>query len=177
MRNTERIIVLDGHDCCGKSTLSAHVARLVGGTVVKPFSDSLGDHIAWLWQRKDFAAADMLARASIERVLERNSGLLVFDRHWATMFTVLPENLWAGWGELPPTVICHADLAVVVERMKRRGEEVGDPGRHSYYLTRYQEVAARCARHLIIDTGALALGDCLDRIAEFTAVTLSEGAK
>jgi energy-coupling factor transporter ATP-binding protein EcfA2 len=69
MLTSERIVVLDGHDGCGKSTLNEFLARHIGATVVGPFADTLGDHIAWLWQHQRFTEAGALARASVERVL------------------------------------------------------------------------------------------------------------
>lgn len=170
MLTNDRIIVLDGHDGCGKSTLSEYVARLIGGKVVKPFSDTLGDHIAWLWGSERFEEADALARSSVERELQRNAGPLVFDRHWATMFTVLPERLWPGWGELPCTVICHANLETVTKRLSERGEETGDVEEHGYYLKRYLEVAKRSPRHLVVDTGENGVRDCVSSIAAFIQV-------
>jgi hypothetical protein len=164
---SDRILVLDGHDGCGKSTLSAGVASILRGAVVKPFADTLGDHIAWLWGDNRFDEADALARSSIERILERKSGLLVFDRHWATMFTVLPQRFWSNWGELPRTVICHASLETVVRRLSERGEDIGDPSIHSYYLQRYLDVADQCPRRLIVDTSEQGVDSCVSRIATF----------
>lgn len=167
-----QIFVVDGHDGCGKSTLAREIARTIGGTVVKPFGDTLGDHISWLWQHKRFDEADAVARTSIERVLQQNQGSLVFDRHWATMFTVLPERLWAKWGDPPRTVLCTADLDVVVSRLLKRGEEVGDLASHEYYLARYSDVINRCDQHFVIDTGKFSVTECLTGIYDFLQIPL-----
>lgn len=172
--SNEQIVVIDGHDGCGKSTLAREVARTIGGTVMKPFGDMLGDHIAWLWQHERFDEADALARASIERVLQQNQGALVFDRHWATMFTVLPERLWARWGELPRTVLCTADLDVVVSRLLERGEEIGDLAEHAHYLACYSDVITRCDQHFVIDTGKSSVTECLDSICDFLQLAPSK---
>jgi cytidylate kinase len=175
MLTSERIVVLDGHDGCGKSTLNEFLARHIGATVVEPFADTLGDHIAWLWQLQRFTEADTLARASVERVLAKHPGKLVFDRHWATMFTVLPEELWVRRGSLPRTVICTRDLATVVERLARRAESIGDRDQHAYYPGRYVEVAGCCPRHLILDTGKADTDACLSEITAFLEQATEEG--
>ncbi|WP_242905052.1 AAA family ATPase [Actinomadura terrae] len=167
MLNEGRIIVLDGHDGCGKSTLARQVARLTGGSVVKPFGDTLGDHIAWLWGNRRFAAADELARSSIERVLQREPGTLVFDRHWATMFTVLPEHFWSNWGEPPRTVLCTASVETVVRRLTERGEDPGDRDEHAHYLTQYLKVIERCPRSLVLETDRVGLDGCVAAISGF----------
>ena len=159
------MLVLDGHDGCGKSTLARLTAERLGGRVVKPFADTLGDHIAWLWRNHQYAAADALARDSISRVLSTSDGEpLVFDRHWATMFTVLPEDCWAGWGEPPRTVICDAPVELVMRRLVARGEPAGDAGRHGYYLARYRALAGRFPGTLLLDTGTDDPDTCRDKI-------------
>jgi hypothetical protein len=83
------------------------------------------------------------------------------------MFTVLPEHLWPAWGELPPTVMCHATPATVATRLLDRGEDVGDLEQHAYYLNRYLEVAGQCGRHIVVDTGKYGIGESVSRIAAF----------
>jgi AAA domain len=158
-------LVLDGHDGCGKSTLARVVAEQLGGRVVKPFADTLGDHLAWLWRNQRYAAADALARDSIARILSTSDGQpLVFDRHWATMFTVLPEQYWAAWGAPPRTVICDAPADLVMRRLVERGEPAGDAGRHQQWLMRYRDLAGRFPGTLLLDTGTDDLDTCREKI-------------
>lgn len=161
-------LVLDGHDGCGKSTIAALVAERIGGRVVKPFCDSLGDHIAWLWGNQRFTEADVLSRSAVERISDTDDPRpMVFDRHWTTMFTVLPEEYWPNWGDLPPTVVCHAPTEVVRARLGERGEARGDRAEHDYYQNRYRELAALTPRALVLDTGATPLADCVTQVIEF----------
>ena len=60
-----QIIVLDGHDGSGKTTLARLAAETLGGTYVKPFDGTLGDMIMWLSDERRYELADQLARASM----------------------------------------------------------------------------------------------------------------
>jgi thymidylate kinase len=165
----DRVLVLDGHDGCGKTTLGRLAAQKLGASYVRPFPDTLGDHIAWLWRSLRFDEADALARSAVERVIGTGTPgeALVFDRHWATMFTVLPESYWPGWGTLPPTVICDAPSTLVMERLAERGEHVGDRESHEYYQNLYRRLADRCDRSLVVDTGVGEVATNVTRIVAF----------
>lgn len=165
----QRIIAFDGHDGCGKSTLAGEVARHIGGQVVKPYPDSLGDHIAWLWGKGRFREADALARSSVERVLERaDPGRpIVFDRHWATMYTVLPEEMWPAWRPLPPTVICHADTDVIMDRLRQRGESPGERQEHEHYGRFYVSLAKLTPESLLLDTSLASVVDSTGQVLRF----------
>ncbi|WP_327070465.1 hypothetical protein OG500_32870 [Kitasatospora sp. NBC_01250] len=164
-----RYAALDGHDGCGKSTLAQAVAERVGAQVLKPYPDSLGDHIAWLWGGERFAEADALARSSIERVLEKSDPArpVLFDRCWSTMFTVLPESYWQAWYPLCPTVLCHADTKVVMDRLAERGEDPGDFEEHEYYQRLYRSHAALSPDTLLLDTSERPFEACVTDIVEF----------
>jgi broad-specificity NMP kinase len=165
-------LVFDGHDGCGKSTLAAAAAARLGCVVVKPFADTLGDHIAWLWRNRRFAEADHLARSSVERILDRYHGVrLVFDRHWATMFSVLPAEYRPGWGQLPPTVICRADTTTVMDRLRQRGEPEGDRAQHDHYDRVYVDLATLAHGALVLDTTRTPIAECIAKVSEFVQAT------
>ena len=127
-------------------------AESVGGIVVKPFGDTLGDHIAWLWSTGRFEEADWLARSSVERIRSQSQTRpLVFDRHWATMFSVLPQEYWAAWLPLPKTVVCHASPEVTMERLVARGESPLTHEHHDHFDSVYRSLGESRGA-LVLDT-------------------------
>lgn len=146
-------IVVDGHDGTGKTTLSHGLAGALGGIAVRPFADTLGDHVAWLWRAERYDEAGSLALAAVERVRAVTAARpLVFDRHWLTMFTVLPERHWAAWYPLPPTVVLTAAAPVVASRLAARAEATGDLAEHDEYGRRYLELSRLAPAVLHVET-------------------------
>ena len=137
------VLVLDGHDAAGKTTLARMVADSLGGRYVKPFDGTLGDMIIWLYGRQHFELADGLSRAAVAKMALDNSdaSLLVFDRHWMSMFTLLPTSLRKGWFPLPVTILCWADLPTTTQRLSDRGEDVGNPAEHEHFIQLYRDIA------------------------------------
>ena len=158
-----RAIALDGHDGSGKSSVAAALAARGYGSVVKPFSAGLGDYIAHLWGNRHFAEADRAARFAV-RAVSRVPGRLIFDRHWLTMATVLPERYMKAW-ERPKTVVCWADLPTTIERLRQRGEEIGDLDYHRFYLDEYRRIADR-AGVAVVETTSLSVAEAATAIAE-----------
>jgi hypothetical protein len=84
-------------------------------------------------------ALQMLAEA-----LATPAPVQVLDRHWMTVFTLLPADHWEPWFPLPPTFLCAADLATTIARLRQRGEErVAEHRKHRYYIRLYQQLAVR----------------------------------
>jgi hypothetical protein len=139
--NMQRMLALDGEDGAGKSVLARRFAEKFGGRYVKPFAGELGDLIAWSWRTGRFSLADEMARAAITRIGEMypESDLLVFDRHWITMFTVLPGSFHSGWTRIP-TVLCWTTPENTVERLTQRGEET-DLEMHRHWCRVFREIA------------------------------------
>lgn len=177
--DTANIVVFDGHDGCGKSTLARAVATQIDGQVVKPFGDRLGDHIAWLWRNRRFDEADKLARASIERETELAdpNRPVIFDRHWATMFSVLPEDLWHTWYPLPLTVICHAETDVVVARLLERGEDAGDYNVHAQFQDIYLNLAKLTPASLVVDTTAQSVDESVRLVLAFLSGFITSASR
>jgi len=138
-----KIIVLDGHDGAGKTTLSMSLANSFDGTYVKPFNDTLGDMIAWLWKNNKFDLADNIARMSIKKILDeyKHSELLIFDRHWMSLFTVLPHEFREHWLPLPSTILIWANISCTIDRLRKRKEHYGNVKEHSYYIDLYKQLA------------------------------------
>jgi len=158
----QRAIALDGHDGSGKSSIAKALAAMGHGTVVKPFSAQLGDYIAYLWGSRRFAEADRAARFAV-RSVSATPGRLVFDRHWLTMATVLPERYIRHW-ERPRTIVCWADLTTTIERLQQRGEEIGDLDYHRFYLDEYRRIANK-AKVPVVDTTSLSVDEAARLVA------------
>ncbi len=158
----QRAFALDGHDGSGKSSIAKALAAMGHGTVVKPFSAQLGDYIAHLWGNRRFAEADRAARFAVAAV-SATPGQLIFDRHWLSMATVLPEHYIRSW-ERPKTIVCWADLPTTIERLRQRGEEVGDLDYHRFYLDEYRRIAER-ANVAVVETTSLSVAAAAKLIA------------
>lgn len=138
-----KILVLDGHDGAGKTTLAQALAAKIDGKYVKPFNDSLGDMIAWLYKKKNYELTDIVSRTAIEKIYDENKEVncLIFDRHWLSMFTVLPEKYFKNWGNLPKTFLCWADMETTHKRLIDRGEKILKDDNHQYYCYLYKKLA------------------------------------
>ncbi len=170
-----RIIVLDGHDGSGKTTLARMAAESLDGTYAKPFDGTLGDMIMWLSDERRYELADQLARASIEKIMKEHhaSPLPIFDRHWLSMFTLFPAELRDSWYPLPATILCWTDLETTKLRLSTRGEELGDGAEHERYIRLYRALA-KSFDLPIIDTSTESPGASLDRIVELVRVSCFE---
>lgn len=170
MAGAPDIIVLDGHDGAGKTTLAHRVAASLGGAYVKPFDSTLGDMIAWLCEERRFVLADQLSRASIEKITRERpeSSLLVFDRHWLSMFTLFPVELREKWLPLPPSILCWTDLETTRARLSARGEDPGNDAEHEHYIALYRTLAEEF-KAPVVDTTGESVEESLSRVLELAA--------
>lgn len=145
------IIVVDGHDGSGKTTISKRIAEEYGMKYVKPFSDSLGDLIAWSYRQCKFEFANNIASAAVEKQLSENKGMgLVFDRHWLSMFTVLPVKFHSLWNR-PITICCWADVNTTINRLRTRNENEINEWNHQLYCDLYKRYAEQYGA-MLLDT-------------------------
>jgi thymidylate kinase len=161
-----RVIVLDGYDGSGKTTLAKMLVQKLGGTYVKSYNDTLGRLIWGLFADDEYALASLVARTACRKELDAHRGesWLVYDRHWMTMFTLLPPEYHAEWIPLPTTFRCHAPVDVTVARLHARGEKLDTPREvHRQQIERFETVSER---HDVpsIDTSAASPAECLQGI-------------
>ena len=151
-----RILVLDGHDGSGKSTIAGQLARRLGWAVARPFEGAVSDAFYRCLASGEHATLDRIARSAVDRLGAQHAGGVVFDRHWLTMLSVLPPSLWPGWLPPPPTLVCWADPATTHARVTARGEtRRTSPQAHALACARFLELAQRHGASLL-DTSALA---------------------
>ena len=138
-----KCIVFDGHDCSGKSTLAKLFVEVNPNAVyIRPFEKNIGELFWWLYTKKEYELANRLALNSVKKAEEENIGkLLVFDRHWLTLFSILPQDYWGIWHPLPETILCWADPVNTSMRMKERGEKELYDGYNEYYCNYYIKLA------------------------------------
>ncbi|MNB76265.1 hypothetical protein D3C75_229270 [compost metagenome] len=137
-------LVFDGHDCSGKSTLSSlFVKRHPNSVYIRPFEKNIGELFWWLYTKKEYELANNLALNSVRKAAAEkdDNSLLVFDRHWLTLFSILPEQYWEAWVPLPKTILCWTDPINTNLRMEERGEKELYDGYNEYYCNYYLKLA------------------------------------
>lgn len=165
---TGRIIfALDGHDGAGKTTLAKSIAQDLGGVYVSPFSGTAGEIMLWSAENGDFEFASRLGRKLFEHALEvRDAPVLIFDRLWMTVFTLVPEAYWRDWEPLTPTMLCWADINTTLSRLGERKEKSHDAGYHLKYMQKYQTLAQRFSCP-VLRTDELSIEACVEQTREW----------
>lgn len=101
--------------------------------------------------------------------------MLVFDRHWVTVLSIVPDRYLPDWEPLPPTAVCWADLAATLARVDAR-PEVPEPREwHAHYVSRYRELADRFGCPLI-RTDTLSEDEALDELTRWAESVGAAGA-
>ncbi len=138
------ILVLDGHDASGKTTLASRLAAELGACHLRPFAGAVGRQFTSSVSRENFDAAAAIAQRAVEDSLSTaTSNVVIFDRHWMTVFSMLPEAYWQEWKPLPPTILCWSDLATTLDRLQGRTQSDADDFDHPHYLSVYLQLARR----------------------------------
>ena len=148
----KKIIALDGHDGSGKTTLAKLLADETGGRYLRPFGGEAGVELLNYAEKKEYNKLSLFGITQINKVISGYSNeLLICDRHWLTVFSLLPEEYWddSAWLPLPPTVLCFAGLDTTLARLGERKEEEYDLDYHSYYLEVYLKLGKKFNTELL----------------------------
>ncbi len=166
-KNQNTIIAFDGHDGSGKTSLSKELAALWTGIYVRPFGGITGRMLIESFEHKNFNLTFEIGLNAIRETenLYSNS-LLVFDRHWMTVLSLLPKELRLKWSIYPPTVLCWTDLQTTKSRLVKRNEQQFDDKYHQYYIDKYPQLVGT-QNLLKIDTGRNDFKSCLNQINEW----------
>lgn len=135
------VLALDGHDGSGKTTLARRLAAELDAEYVRPFSGPVGPR---LLQEAAAGRGDVVSRLGLEAVQRALAAatrpVAVCDRHWMTIFTLVPEPEWQRWMPLPPTLLCWSALDVTLSRLSTR-EEADEPlEEHVMYIEKYRKL-------------------------------------
>lgn len=141
-KTSKDIFVLDGHDGAGKTTLATMLANKINAAYVRPFSGNIGEQLIRFAQEKKFAETSEWGMQVIQNIRDSYPNQsLVFDRHWMTVFTLVPQIYWRQWMPLPRTVLCWANISITLERLQTRSENKYSEDYHRYYLDVYKKIA------------------------------------
>jgi deoxyadenosine/deoxycytidine kinase len=162
-----KILVLDGHDGTGKTTLAKHIAEELGGIYLCPFSGTAGEIMIWSAKSGESDFVSKLSCKLVEHAIEANDApILIFDRLWMTVFTLIPEAYWREWMPLPPTMLCWADTDTILSRLRERKEKSHDASYHLMYMQKYKMLAQQFSCP-ILRTDQLSIEACVERLRDW----------
>ncbi|MBS0028074.1 hypothetical protein ACTJJ0_06580 [Chitinophaga sp. 22321] len=170
MSNTQGplILAIDGHDGAGKTTMATLLAQETGGTYLRPFGGKTGAALIDSAEKKDFQRVADLGKAAINALLQENKHqeILVFDRHWMTIFTLIPSSFWKDWLPVPPTTLCYADIDTTLQRLGERTEEKYTTAYHTAYQEQYLSIGKQFGAN-ILRTDQYSREECLARLLDW----------
>lgn len=166
-KGNNTIIAIEGHDGVGKTSLCNTLAEKMNARIVRPFAGNTGNLILQLSREKHFDRLIEAASGSIQNHYNRHEGeLLIFDRHWITVFTLIPEPYRKKWTDFPLTVLLYADPATVKKRLDTRNEDPLPDEYHRYYLRQYLEIA-HSHSCLCLDTARLPVDELAEKVIAY----------
>jgi len=149
------IIAIDGHDGSGKTTISKLLAEAVNGKYVKPFDGDVGELIVWSYKNNKFQFLEDLAFNAIEHIIENNvdKTILVFDRHWISIATLLPSEKIKRYFNKPITFLCWANIDTTLDRLLIRKDDQENAWDNKKYCDLFYRLGVENDA-IIIDTSA-----------------------
>jgi len=172
-----RKIVIDGYNYSGKSELVSDIQINISDALVfQTFDSNIGEFFMWLYNNKRYRLANdvLLNTVFMKDICNKNvygedDNLIIYDTHWLTMFSILPEKYWSTWFPLPKTIICWASGNKTIENMINSGLKQVFCGGVDYNCKLYFEIAQMfiCEHIKFIDTTKIERNAVLDQALEF----------
>ncbi len=163
------ILAIDGHDGSGKTTLAKLLSEKINGIYIRPFAEENGIQLIKYFDAKDYKKISAFGYETIKKQeqLYQNE-ILVYDRHWMTVFSLLPESYWNDkiWHPLPVTMLCYCDLEHCLNRLKKRTEKSYEENYHAYYLEVYYKLANYFGAR-ILRTDQKNIEECLTELTKW----------
>jgi hypothetical protein len=140
-------LAVDGHDGSGKTTLARGLAGALGAGYCRPFSGVPGGRFLAESEAGRPHAAIRIAEAAVSEALQGfgPADVVVCDRLWITVLSVLPPDLFDVWTYRAPSLLCWSDLATTTARLRSRPEKQEALDWHHGYLPKYLDIAERFA--------------------------------
>jgi thymidylate kinase len=139
------VLAIDGHDGSGKTTVARKLAAELGAAYVRPFSGNIGGQFLAAAEAGRAKEAIQIAAQAVDKALQAHAGanVIVCDRLWITVASVVPDTLLGDWTIRSPTLICWADLEATLARLASRNEPPQPIDWHQHYLNRYADLSTR----------------------------------
>mgnify|MGYP000903916358 CR=1 FL=1 len=142
--NNREIIVLDGHDAVGKTSIGNLLAKQFNGLYLRPFEGEYGHQLIEFAEKEDFDDLIVFVKNRFSSLYQSHSNqTLIFDRHWMTVLSLLPSSYWKDWKDFPTTFLLTANLETIKHRLSQRKEKLFTDDYHLNYLKIYKELATQ----------------------------------
>lgn len=174
-KNNNLVLAIDGHDGSGKTTLSKALAEKIGGIYVRPFEGAAGIQLIEYFEKKDYEQVSAFGNELIRKQYEMHDNeILVFDRHWMTVFSLLPESYWSDkkWYPFPATTLCFSDMEHTLSRLEKRTEKSYEQSYHLHYLELYVKLAKEFDAN-ILRTDQYDVEECLVKLKKWYKTSLT----
>ncbi|MBQ0733512.1 AAA family ATPase [Aquimarina celericrescens] len=163
------IIALDGHDGVGKTTLAKQLVEQHNGIYVRPFGGKSGIDLIEAADNQYFDKVSAIGKQAINEAMLAyidHTRPLIFDRHWITVLSLLPEHNRICWPHPIYSFLCSAELTTIKSRLsKRTSEKQFEDAYHSHYLNTYLKIAKVCGS-TVIETDHISITGALQKINE-----------
>ena len=142
---TVPVLVIEGVDGSGKSSVAGSLASRLSARYVKPFDGEAGARIRAFNESGKQEAAERLARHVVQETMIRNAdaSLLIFDRHWLSILAYISERFAPFWQPYPPTVLLCASPERLQQRLLARRTPPEELTRLAHYAHRLDVLAAQ----------------------------------